>query len=396
MTSSHPGHPRAVVWGTYDLGKPRTRILIRGLREAGVPLTECHAEIWAGVEDKASLKSASQILRRLAKMLVAYPWLIWRYLRLPRHDVVIVGYMGHLDVLLLWPWARLRGNPVIWDAFLSLYETVVEDRAMLSPRHPLARLLWFWDWLACRAADRVLLDTAAHARWFESCFGLRSGRTASVFVGVEPEAFPPLALPSPKRPETPRRILFYGQFIALHGIDSIIDAAARSDPREFAWTLIGTGQEAARIRARLAARPIPHLEWIEWVPYGELRERIAQADICLGIFGQSGKAARVIPNKAFQIVAAGRPLVSRDSPAMREWIGKGQAGIRLVASGDPEALLAGIRDLVASGETALDPSAFQRLRTPIAPAAIGSRLLALMRGLTDAASRGAGMEISRS
>jgi glycosyltransferase involved in cell wall biosynthesis len=391
-----PHKTRAVIWGTYDLGKPRTRILIRGLREAGVDLTECHVDVWAGVEDKAQLSGWGEMIRRAAMLLAAYPCLIWRYLRLPRHDVVIVGYLGHLDMLLLWPFARLRGIPVIWDAFLSLYETVVEDRAMLRPRHPIARLLWAWDWLACRAADLVLLDTEAHASWFKTSFKLRAGRTAAVFVGAEPEAFAPLPRRDARRPEEPHRILFYGQFIPLHGIGTIIEAAARSDPKKLAWTIIGTGQEAPRIRRRLAAQSIPHLEWIDWVPYPELRERMASADICLGIFGQSGKAARVIPNKAFQVIAAGRPLVTRDSSAMREWIGAGATGVRLVKAGDPDALLAGIHDLIGAGEVDSDPAAFDRLRSEIGPAVIGHRLRELVLALTANARRAAtGMRISQ-
>jgi glycosyltransferase involved in cell wall biosynthesis len=376
-----PNKIRAVIWGTYDLGKPRTRILMRGLREAGVDLTECHVDVWTGVEDKARLRGAAEILHRAAMLLAAYPCLIWRYLRLPRHDVVIVGYMGHLDVLLLWPFAWLRGIPVIWDAFLSLHETVVEDRAMLRSRHPIAGLLWVWDWLACRAADLVLLDTEAHANWFETRFKLRRGRTASVFVGAELEAFSPLPPSSGRRPGEPHRILFYGQFIPLHGIETIIDAAARSDPHELVWTIIGTGQEASCIREQLAARPVPHLEWVDWVPYAELRKRMMAADICLGIFGASGKAARVIPNKAFQVISAGRPLVTRDSPAMREWIGAGAAGVRLVEADDSGALLAGIRDLIASGETEIDPKAFEKLRSQIGPVPIGRRLKELMLAL---------------
>jgi len=366
------------MWGTYDLGKPRTRILIRGLNEAGIELIECHAEVWGGIEDKAQIRGWSQPLRCLVRILLAYPVLIWRYLRLPRHDVVIVGYLGHLDVLVLWPFARLRGAPLLWDAFLSLYETVVEDRAIVKPRHLLARALWAWDWLACRAADLVLLDTRAHADWFESAFGLVHHRTAAVFVGAEPDAFAPLPESDASGARKPTRVLFYGQFIPLHGIETIVEAAARSDPKDYTWTIIGTGQEADRVRQMLARRPIPNLEWIEWVPYGELRARIAEADICLGIFGASGKAARVIPNKVFQVIAAGRPLITRDSPAMRELVQLGMAGVCLVKPADAESLLSAVAHLSERISSQALAPVFESLRERIAPAAIGLQLKGLL------------------
>lgn len=381
------------MWGTYDLGKPRTRILIRGLKEAGVDLVECHADVWRGVEDKAQIQGWLPLLRCAARLLLAYPVLVWRYLRLPRHDVVVVGYLGHLDVLVLWPFAKLRRTPVLWDAFLSLYETVVEDRAMIGPRHPLAWIMWAWDWLACRAARQVLLDTSAHADWFESTFRLGHRRTAAVFVGAEPETFAPLPPGvSTFAARKPVRILFYGQFIPLHGIETIVEAAARSDPDDYAWTVIGTGQEADRIRRMLERRAVANLTWIPWVPYEDLRARIAEADICLGIFGLSGKAARVIPNKVFQIIAAGRPLVTRDSPAMRELVQPDVAGIRLVKAADPDALLAGIADLMIHDSSQPVGPAFNALRERITPAAIGLQL----RGLVSSLAAGAVGNDSRS
>jgi glycosyltransferase involved in cell wall biosynthesis len=374
LTKANPERLRVVLWGTYDLGKPRNRILIRALRDAGVDLLECHADAWAGVADKAGPGGWRRIAGGIGRSLLAYPALLWRYARQPQHDIALVGYLGHLDVLLLWPFARLRGVPIVWDAFLSLHETVVEDRAMVGRWNPIAWLLWLWDWLAARAARLVLLDTQAHADWFAATFHLRADRVAAVLVGAEPDVFAALPQPAVRAPDRPLRILFYGQFIALHGIETIVEAAARSDPARQRWTLIGTGQEAARIRRLLEARPIANLEWIEWVPYRTLRDRIEAADICLGIFGASGKAARVIPNKVFQVLAAGRPLVTRDSLALRELVPAGAPGIRLVPPGDAAALLAAIEALAASGER---PSASLAERFSIA--AIGRRAAELLQ-----------------
>jgi glycosyltransferase involved in cell wall biosynthesis len=376
-----------VAWGTYDLGKPRTRILLRGLREAAVDLTECHVDVWSGVDDKAQLSGWMQIARRVVRLTFAYPRLVWRYLWLPPHDVILVGYLGHLDVLILWPFARLRGVPIMWDAFMSLYETVVEDRAMVRDRSLVASLLRAWDWLACRAADIVLLDTRAHAQWFEKEFALSPGQTAAVFVGAEPDAFPALTGRAELSNGRPLRVLFYGQFIPLHGIETILEAASLTTPEEYAWTIVGTGQEAPRIRERLEAHPLPHLEWISWIPYEELRDRIAAADVCLGIFGRSGKAGRVIPNKAFQVIAAGRPLVTRDSPAIRELVDPEVDAVSLVPAGNPQALVAGIADLARRAHQRFSSVSLATLQQRITPVAIGLEMKALLIALAGRAGR---------
>lgn len=363
---------RVVFWGTYDLGKPRNRILLRGLRENGVEVVPCHADVWSGVEDKSQVGGGRR-LRLLLRWLLAYPGLILRYLRLPRHDAVLVGYLGQLDVLALRPFARA---PVVWDAFLSLYDTVVQDRALLSPRNPLARLLFAWEWLACRAADRILLDTRAHAAWLAETFRLDPPRVAAVPVGAEPEAFP-FAGPLPAA-EPRVRVLFYGQLIPLHGVETIVRAARLVRGEGFDWVLIGDGQEADKVRRLLAEGPLPGLEWVRWVPYEELADCIRGADVCLGIFGDSGKAARVIPNKVYQVVSAGRPLITRDGPAVRELLEEGP-GVYLVPPADPAALAGALRRFRDDRAALAGRELHAAARARIHPRAVGERLLEALR-----------------
>ena len=361
---------RVVFWGTYDKGKPRTRILLRGLQEAGVDLLEIHADVWADVEDKGHITGVWRKLRLLPHLLGSYPGLIWRYLRAPAHDAVIVGYMGHLDVLVLWPFAKLRGVPVIWDTFLSIYNTVVEDRRMLAPSHPLAWLLFAWEWLACRAARKVVLDTRAHAEYFRETFGLRREKLSSILVGAETESFPPSQGHGTNT--GPLTVLFYGQFIPLHGIETIVRAAQAAHGEPIRWIIIGRGQEEDRIRALIDEAPAA-IKWIEWVNFEELRNYIDQADICLGIFGDTAKAARVIPNKVFQVLSAGAPLITRDSPAIRELLSPDMPGISLVPPSDPAALLEAVHDFAARRRPARP--LHRDIAESIMPRALGKGLL---------------------
>lgn len=378
---------RVLAWGTYDVGKPRTRILLSSIAgRTDISLIEMHADVWRGVEDKGSLKGGWKKLRLLVRWLAAYVPLVWRYLRAPRHDVVFVGYPGQLDVLVLWPLAKIRGVPIVWDAFLSLYDTVVADRQFIGPSHPLARALHFVEGLSCRAAQRVLLDTAAHASYFESEFKLPQPRLGRIFVGAESEAFK--AQPMPRRePGVPLRILFYGQFIPLHGIETIVEAAISMQLEEVDWVLIGRGQEEGRIRDRLDRHRLPRLQWIPWVPYDRLRAEIAAADICLGIFGVSDKAARVIPNKVFQILSVGRPLITRDSPAIRELVPADAPGIRLVPPGDASALAAAVRAL-GEERPALDGRILHaQIAARFRCEAIGDALAGILADAADAHQR---------
>jgi glycosyltransferase involved in cell wall biosynthesis len=369
---------KIVYWGTYDLGKPRNRILLRGLRENHVEVIECHTDVWRGVEDK------SRILGWMRKFLFfwtwfkSYPGLICRYWQLSRHDAVVVGYLGHLDVLIIWPFAKFRGVPVVWDAFISLYDTIVCDRCLVGRLHPLALVIYAWEWLACKAADRIVLDTRAHADFFTNLYGLPEKKMQVALVGAEPEMFAPSRTALDQHEKGLQHIvLFYGQFIPLHGIETIVQAARELQNDQVCFILIGKGQEEQKIRDILAQHPLKNLKWIQWVEYKNLVDWIHKADVCLGIFGETAKASRVIPNKVFQVVAAGKPLITRESPAIRELFSSGTDPVALVSAGDPIGLAEEIkkmihRPLVRTGNYT------DAVRARIMPQAIGKQMKCIL------------------
>ena len=94
-----------------------------------------------------------------------------------------------------------------------------------------------------------------------------------------------------------------------------------------------------------------NVDWIPWVDYEQLPEELHRAGGALGIFGTSEKAQRVIPNKAFQALACGAPLVTADTPGARELLADGESAL-LVPPGDAEALADALRSLAADPELA--------------------------------------------
>jgi glycosyltransferase involved in cell wall biosynthesis len=353
--------------------------MLRGLRENGVQVEECHRNIWSGIEDKSQIRTWYTKLVLLFTWLISYPELLIRYMRMERHDCVVVGYLGHLDVLVLWLFAKLRRTPIVWDAFISLYDTIVDDRKLFSKSHPAARVLHYFEKLACKAADLIILDTAAHAEYFIQEYGISSEKCVAVFVGAETDQFPVVHGRRDEKSasgEFPLKVLFYGQFIPLHGIETIIRAATiLKESSLFEWILIGSGQEAAKIEKMLQDEPLPRLEWLKWIEYEELKKHIAGADICLGIFGNSGKAGRVIPNKAFQIISSGKTLITRDSDAIRELADEDTCGLLLVPAADPQALADALLSLNNQREVLTSEPHFTELRAIITPSGIGSRFV---------------------
>jgi len=104
--------------------------------------------------------------------------------------------------------------------------------------------------------------------------------------------------------------------------------------------IVGSGQESAKVAD--LARGLSNIEFVGRVSKEKLALLIAQSHLCLGIFGKTEKAARVIPNKVYECMAMGKAAVTADTPAAREL---GEAPLRLVPAGDPKALAEAIREL---------------------------------------------------
>lgn len=367
---------RVVLWGTCDTGKPRVRILRDGLRANGVEVIECRADIWQGIQDKSEVHGACRWAGLLLRIWAAYPGLVWRYLRLPKHDWVLLGYPAIPDIFVIRFFAWIRGASVAMDWFLSAYDTIVLDRRLVHKWHPLAGVLRVTEWVAVRLADCPFMDTEAHARRMERLFGLPTGNCGNVWVGVEADVFRAPEFEAKHRDASDSlRVLFYGQFIPLHGVPTIIEAARLLETAPIEWLLIGRGQEAGKVRTMLKYWPLPKVHWLEWVDYETLREHIHGSDVCLGIFGASDKAASVIPNKVFQVLAAGKPTITRDSPAIRELLNSEMPGVRLIPHTDPQALASAITDSFANRQ---QPRLHFALQERISAHNIGRQLAKIM------------------
>jgi len=319
---------RVCYFGTYERAYPRNAQVISCLRRAGVEVDEKHVSIWDDARESwtAGAGRALRLLAAEARLLTVRPREI---------DALIVGYPGHLDL----PAARraARGRPVVFNPLVSLADTLVADRGRFRPRSLPARVLETIDRRAFRGADVVVADTGAHARFFAELAGLDD--VPVCFVGAEERLF------QPGWRQSARFVaLFVGKLIPLQGVDTIL-AAARAAP-EISFRVVGSGQLAPRLRHRP-----PNVEHVPWVKYEKLPAEIHSAGCALGIFGTTGKAQRVIPNKAFQALACGAPLVTADTPAARELLVDGESAL-LVPAGDPTALAETVRRLAADPELA--------------------------------------------
>ncbi|HJQ43015.1 MAG TPA: glycosyltransferase, partial [Jatrophihabitantaceae bacterium] len=122
----------------------------------------------------------------------------------------------------------------------------------------------------------------------------------------------------------------------------------------------------------------PHVIWLDWVDSDELPALVAGHDVCLGIFGTTPKASRVVPNKVYQGAAAGCAIVTSDTPPQRRTLGDGAV---FVPAGDDAALAAALTSLASDSPrlAALRSAARARALERFTASAIVEPLLARLR-----------------
>jgi len=282
-----------------------------------------------------------------------------QFLRWPSLRAVWVPCFRHRDLHAAACFARRRHLPLIFDPLISAYDKQVNERRKYPSQSRQAHALLVWERGLLANADLVLADTVGHANYFESVLGVKPERIRVLPVGADEAIFQPSPLPLWPVEGRSVRLVFYGSFIGLHGVSTIVDAlgAYRGPPVEVQF--IGQGPHRAETEARMAALPmhpsVRKVTFHDWLPIAHLASKLADADLVLGIFGTSGKALRVVPNKVYQALAVGRPVITADTPAFGALFRQhGTAPLAFTPPGDGVALARQI------AEWAVDPPVLSR------------------------------------
>ncbi|MBL8842578.1 MAG: glycosyltransferase [Planctomycetes bacterium] len=318
---------KVVYFGSFDEQvSPRVRLLREGLCRHDVEVVECRA--------------SGSALRRWSRLAANLPSAA------RGADLLLVGKPGQRELPLAWAAARLLQVPVALDLFASLWLNEVVERRRVAPESLEARKLRALDRFALCRPDLCLVDTKTHGALMAATLlpGRRVAPQARVFVGAEA-----CFAPEPRvRHEGPQEALFVGTFIPFHGIEVILEAAARlRRETRLRFTLLGDGQERARMEQLAASLALDNVRFESPIPYRELPERLRRADFALGTFGASPTAQAVIPKKVFAALACGVPVVTGDGAGPREALDDATA--YLCAPGDPAALAATLRRALDDG-----------------------------------------------
>lgn len=286
-------------------------------------------------------------------------------------DFVFLPSFTHKEVAFVKEHAG--GKRVVFDPLISRYMTKALDYANVWKYGLSALRARLSDRSSMAAADFVVTDTAAHLDWFHRECGVPREKMGVLYIGNDFGSF----YPGDRPPGDGRFVAgFYGSLNPLQGVVKILEAAHLLRGREdILFRIVGDGFDYARARAYAAEKRLPNVEFAGRVPQSGLRDKILGFDAALGIFGDTLKAGLVIPNKVYHYAACRKPIITRDTPAIRELFSHGED--LLLTDGSPEALASAVLRLKDDPALAarLAASAHEKVRAGYNEVQVAEKLL---------------------
>jgi glycosyltransferase involved in cell wall biosynthesis len=145
---------------------------------------------------------------------------------------------------------------------------------------------------------------------------------------------------------------------------------------------VGDGKEKPALLAQAMDMGLRNVRFISPVPKHEMAQALAAADACLAILKPVDLYKTVFPNKVFDYMAAGRPVILAIDGVIRELVEGAGAGI-FVPPGNPQALASAILELAAQPENckAMGLQGRQIVETCYNRADLANRLEEIFEGL---------------
>ena len=147
-------------------------------------------------------------------------------------------------------------------------------------------------------------------------------------------------------------VIYFGAMGMANGLDYLLDAAKILKQRgngRVKFLMVGTGGGRNHLEDRIRREELGNVRLLEPVPRTELPELVSACDVCLTIIRPSTSNPTWSPNKLFDSLAAGRPVVANVEGWIAELIEGHDCG-RVTNPYQPQSLSNVLEELAADAE----------------------------------------------
>ncbi len=260
----------------------------------------------------------------------------WVGLRVKNVDVVWGTSPPIFQGATAWALARMKGARFLfevrdlWPQF-AIAVGVLRNPILIGASEWLERFLY-------HHADRVLVNSPG---FMAHVIAHGARRVELVPNGADPAMFDP----SSEGQQFRRANHLEGKFVALyagaHGMSNdlevVLEAARFLEGRNIQVVFVGDGKEKPALERRAARLALQDVTFVPSMPKSEMPQALAAADACIAILKPLDEYKTTYPNKVFDYMAAGRPVVLAVDGVIREVVEAAKCGL-FVRPGDPHAL----------------------------------------------------------
>jgi glycosyltransferase involved in cell wall biosynthesis len=253
----------------------------------------------------------------------------------------LVHAMAYMGIPIGLDLAKRDGAPVIYDA----RDVYVEARNIAKLPRPARRFFGRVERRWARRASRVMTVNLAYAEVMQRRFG---GELPAIVMNAAYRRTPPAEPPRRfhdrlELPPTARVVLYHGGLAPERGIEQLIEALPLLDGDTHV-VLLGYGPLASRFEAEAGdPRHAGRLHLLPAVSPDELLDWVASADVAaMPIQPTTLNHRLTTPNKLFEAMAVGVPVVASDLPGMAPIVRETGCGV-LCDPTDPTAIAAAVR-----------------------------------------------------
>jgi glycosyltransferase involved in cell wall biosynthesis len=250
-----------------------------------------------------------------------------------------------------WLLSRLKRKPFLFEVRDLWPAFAIQVGVLHNPL--LIRLSLWLEGFLYRHADRLVVNSPGFVEHVQER-GVE--QVLVVPNGVEPAMFDPHASGADYRRDHDLQGRFIVMYAGAHGMSNDLGVVLESarlliDRQDIAIVLLGDGKEKPALQEQAGRLGLENVRFLPPVPKGMMGQALAAADACIAILKPISLYATVYPNKVFDYMAAGRPVLLAIDGAIRHVVEDAGCGY-FVPPGDPQALAAAIRLLVDDPEGA--------------------------------------------
>ena len=297
----------------------------------------------------------------------------WIGLRVPRVDLVWGTSPPIFQGVTAWLLARLKGCRFLFEVRDLWPEFAVAVGVLSNPT--LIRMSEWLERLLYRSADCVIVNSPG----FVEHVRLRGApRVELIPNGADPAMFEPASTGQALRAQHGWGDKFVALYAGAHGmsndLDVVVDAARLLQDADVQIVFVGDGKEKPGLLERASA--LRNVTFLPSIPKRDMPSTVAAADAGIAILKPIPAYRTTYPNKVFDYMAAGRPVILAIDGVIREVVEAAGCGV-FARPGSAEALAGAIRSLAAdrAGARAMGLAGRRYLERHFSREAIGRRLL---------------------